>query len=204
MRTRYALNSLLMFLIVSISVVKFSFGDEKFSPEVHSGLIWIIIFFSSSGGLSRIFVAEEEKGTSLLLKLSVDPSSVLAGKFLFNIFLIFTLNSLICFFYTIVTDLVVNNLFLFVVTVFLSGIGLSASMTITAAIVSKASSKGTIYPVITFPLILPLLLSAISATSMSIHGETFSSASGELQIIISYTVVICVASFMVFGYIWND
>ena len=46
-RTRYAINALIMFVLVVISVIKFSLGEEKLSNELHAGLLWIIIFFSN-------------------------------------------------------------------------------------------------------------------------------------------------------------
>ena len=84
LRTRYALNALIMFIIVVISVIKFSLGEERLSSELLAGLLWIIIFFSNSSGLARVFVSEEERETSLFLKLVSKPSSVLFGKLIFN------------------------------------------------------------------------------------------------------------------------
>src|SRR5689334_10197919 len=79
-RTRYAVNALIMFIVVVVSIIKFSLGEENISNEVNAGLLWIIIFFSTSNGLSRVFVAEEERGTSFVLKLSAESKSVLLGK----------------------------------------------------------------------------------------------------------------------------
>ena len=61
LRTRYVINSLLMFVLVTISVIRFALGDEKTENELLTGLLWISIFFSTSNGLSRTFVKEEEK-----------------------------------------------------------------------------------------------------------------------------------------------
>jgi heme exporter protein B len=77
-------------------------------------------------------------------------------------------------------------------------------MTIIAALISKANSKGSLYPVLSFPLLLPFLIATISATWLSIEGSTFGVIWSDLQIIISYTVVTIAASFMLFDLIWND
>lgn len=203
-RTRYAVNALLMFIIVVISIIKFSFGDEKISNEMNAGLLWIIIFFSTSNGLSRVFVSEEERGTSLVLKLSADAKSILLGKLIFNTTLTFIINFFIILLYILLTDLDIKNLSAFSVTIALGNFGLSAVMTIIAALISKASSKGTLYPVLSFPLLLPLLLAAISATLLTMEGVTYEGIAGELQMIASYTVVIITASFLLFDLIWNE
>ena len=53
LRTRYSLNSLLMFVITTLSVILFAIGNENVSTDVLSGVLWIIIFFSTMSGLSR-------------------------------------------------------------------------------------------------------------------------------------------------------
>ncbi|MEO8447610.1 MAG: heme exporter protein CcmB, partial [bacterium] len=85
LRSRYVINSLLMFVLVTISIIRFAIGDEKIENEILTGLLWIVIFFSASSGLSRTFVKEEEKETSIALKLSTDSSSVIIGKLIFNL-----------------------------------------------------------------------------------------------------------------------
>jgi len=95
LRTRYVINSLLMFVLVTISIIKFALGDEKVDNEILTGLLWIAIFFTSVSGLSRTFVKEEEKETSTALKLSTGTDSVIIGKLFFNLILTFALNLLI-------------------------------------------------------------------------------------------------------------
>lgn len=203
-RTRYAINALLMFIIVVISVIKFSLGEEKLSAEMNAGLIWIIIFFATSNGLSRVFVSEEERGTSLVLKLSSEARSVILGKLIFNTVLTFIINFFIIVLYVIITDLTIKNLSLFSLSVALGTLGLSAVMTIIAALISKAGSKGTLYPVLSFPLLLPLMLASISSTWLTIEGAGLDAIAGELQMMISYTIVVITASFLLFELIWND
>jgi heme exporter protein B len=203
-RTRYAINALLMFIIVVISVIKFSLGEEKLSAEMNAGLIWIIIFFATSNGLSRVFVSEEERGTSLVLKLSSEAKSVILGKLIFNTVLTLIINFFIIILYIVITDLTIKNVPLFSLSVSLGTLGLSAVMTIIAALISKAGSKGTLYPVLSFPLLLPLMLASISSTWLTIEGAGLSAIAGELQMMVSYTVVVTTASFLLFELIWND
>ncbi len=193
-----------MFIIVVISVIKFSLGEDKLSAEMNSGLLWIIIFFATSNGLSRVFVSEEERGTSLVLKLSSAAGAVFLGKLIFNTILTLIINFLIIFLYIIITGLDIKNLALFSLTIGLGNLGLSAVMTIIAALISKASSKGTLYPVLSFPLLLPLLLAAISATTLTIEGAPMGAIAGELQMIASYTIVVITASFLLFELVWHD
>ena len=170
-RNRYAINSLLMFVIVTISIIRFSIGNEKIETEILSGLLWIVIFFSAVSGLARVFIKEEEKETSFALKLSTETNSIFLGKFFFNLILTFALNIVILILYTVITNFNIGNFSGFVITVLLGNVGLVASSTIIAAIISKANTKGTLYPVLAFPILLPLLLTVIDATKLASSGE---------------------------------
>ncbi|MBN1634070.1 MAG: heme exporter protein CcmB [Ignavibacteria bacterium] len=203
-RTRYVVNSLLMFVIIIISVIRFSIGNEIVSEEVLAGLLWIAIFFSASSGLARVFIKEEEKETSLALKLSVGTTEIFLGKLLFNFVLTFALNIVIVIFFILISGLHITDTGGFIIILLLGNTGLVAASTIIAAIISKANSKGTLYPVLSFPVLLPLLLSVINGTKLSVTGTDFSELLPDIQILISYSVVVITASILVFRFIWED
>lgn len=204
LRTRYAFNSLLMFVIVTIAIIKFSLGDERTDNEILSGLFWIVVFFSASSGLSRVFIKEEEKETSVALKLSTSHPEVLAGKLIFNFVLSFLINIVIFVFFIGATGIVIKNLPGFAFTFFLGNLGLVSASTIIAAIISKANSKGTLYPVLAFPVLLPLLLTLIEAGKLSAAGVETARMYPEFLFLFSYTVVVTITSFILFKFIWED
>ncbi len=193
-----------MFVIITIAIIRFSIGDEKVEDSVLSGLFWIVIFFSAISGLARVFIKEEETGTSMALKLSADPSSVFMGKLLFNFILTFSLNLVIFFLFVLITGIRILNFPAFLLTVILGNFGIVSASTIIAAIIAKANSKGTLYPVLAFPVLLPLLLTLISATKLASEGADTMALMSDFQILISYTVVITTVSLLLFKHIWED
>jgi heme exporter protein B len=86
----------------------------------------------------------------------------------------------------------------------LGNIGIAASSTIIAAIIAKAGSKGTLYPVLSFPILLPLILTLLELTKFSIDGASIGESYVELTVLICYNVVILTASFLLFDFIWKD
>lgn len=205
LRTRYAVNSLAMFIIVAISVILFSIGNEKITQNLTAGLFWVVIFFSAMSGLARAFVSEEERGTSLTLHLIAAPSTIFSGKLLFNIILVFCMNTIIALLYgTLFSSFIIQNFALFLTSFVLGNLGLAISSTIIAAIISKAGAKGTLYPVLSFPILLPLILTSVQLTLMSNQGSGFADAKIELAILICYDVIMLTASYMLFDFIWKD
>jgi heme exporter protein B len=205
LRTRYAVNSLAMFILVALSVILFSIGNERISPALTGGLFWVVIFFTAMSGLARAFVSEEERGTSLTLQLIAAPSTIFSGKLLFNLILVFAMNIIITLLYSaLFEEFVIRNLILFILTFILGNIGIAVSSTIIAAIIAKAGSKGTLYPVLSFPILLPLIITSVRLTLFSIEGNTFDSSKVELLIIACYDIIMISASYMLFDFIWKD
>ncbi len=204
-RTRYAVNSLAMFILVAISVILFSIGNEKISDYLAGGLFWVVIFFTSMSGLSRAFVSEEERGTTLTLQLIASPLTVFGGKLLFNLILIFTMNLIIAILYSMLFEaFVIKNILLFISAFILGTTGIAVSSTIIAAIISKAGSKGTLYPVLAFPILLPLILTLIEITKLSMDGVRLADSVVELSVLFCYDVIMLSVSFLLFDFIWKD
>lgn len=204
-RTRYALNALFMFVVTTLSIILFSIGYENVPTEILSGVFWIIIFFSTMSGLSRTFVSEEERGTTMILRLHATPLAVFLGKLFFNLVLLASLNLITSIlFIFLVSDFILQNYTIFLITMILGTAGLATTSTILAAIIAKANTKGTLYPVLSFPILLPLLLSVISATRLAVEGATIDEALPYFQVLISYIIVIVAISYLLFEFIWKD
>lgn len=204
-RTRYALNALLMFVVTTLAIILFAIGQESPSSDVLSGTLWIVIFFSAMSGLSRTFVAEEERGTSMTLRLLTGSTSVYVGKLVYNFALILVLSLIIAVAYAVLIDgFNVRTPAIFWGTILLGSAGLASASTILAAIIAKANTKGTLFPVLAFPILLPLLMTCINATKLATEGAFVTEALPEFQILISFTVVMIATSFLVFDVVWKD
>jgi len=205
LRTRYAVNALAMFILVTISVIMFSIGSEKITEYLTGGLLWVVIFFSAMSGLSRAFVSEEERGTTMTLQLIASPSTVFSGKLIFNLLLVFIMNFVITILFGILfTSFIIRNIPLFALAFLFGNIGIAVSSTIIAAIISKAGSKGTLYPVLSFPILLPLILTLLELTKFAIDGNSIYSSMTEILVLVCYDVIMATISYLLFDFIWKD
>jgi heme exporter protein B len=205
LRTRYAINALVMFVITTLSIILFSIGGERVSPDVLAGMLWVVIFFSAMSGLSRSFVSEEERGTTMTLQLLARPAIVYFGKLLFNLVLILSINALVVTLYLLFIPLfIVQTASIFFITLILGSVGLACASTIIAAIIAKANSKGTLYPVLSFPILLPLLMTVMNATKLALDGAPITEATGEFRVLVSYSAVLVAVSWVLFDYVWKD
>lgn len=205
LRSRYSINSLGMFILVTISVILFSIGEQKISAYVTAGLYWTAVFFSAMSGLSRVFVSEEERGTALSLKICTTPEIVFTGKFLFNLLLSLLINLCVTLLFVFFFEsFLIKNLLIFLFLYILGSIGISIASTIIAAIISKANSKSNLYAVLSFPVMLPLILMLLELTKKSMDGVILNEAFVELGILICYDVIMITGSFLLFEFVWKD
>ncbi|MDA0379362.1 MAG: heme exporter protein CcmB, partial [Bacteroidetes bacterium] len=169
-RSRYALNMLLMFVLSSLLLIAFAIGQETVGQRMQSALLWIVILFSASIGLGRSFVAEEERGTVLLLQLNVPGSQVFTGKLIFNFLLLLAVDAVSLVVFAVLLNMVIEDWGLLVLALGLGSLGLAGATTLLAAIIARASNKGPLLPVLLFPLLIPLLLSVVRASRAALDG----------------------------------
>lgn len=203
-RTKYALNAILLFAVTTLTVVSFAIGQFGLTPEILAALYWIIIFFSAMSGLSRAFVREEEAGTVHALRMAAEPIVVYGGKLAFNIILLGVLEVVVFPLFVVMMGLRVGNFALFFAVLVLGSLGLACLATIIAAIVAKANVKGALFTILSFPPLLPLLVTCIRGTRLALEGDSLAAGMPELRLLISYAIVMVAASVMLFDFVWSE
>ena len=206
LRTRYALNALIMFVVVAVATILFALRSDQPTSSVLAGLYWVVVFFTAMSGLSRTFVSEEERGTTMTLQLVATPSTVYFAKLIFNTALTFSLTIAVTVLYmTVFSDaFIIQTMPTFVVTVVLGSLGFASASTIIAAIVAKANTRATLYPVLSFPILVVLLMTVMSATTKALDGEPFDTALVDFQILAGYILAMTGGSYLLFEYVWKE
>ncbi len=203
-RTRYAINAIVMFALVTLTVISFALGLLSPSQEILAALFWIILFFAAMSGLAQAFIREEESGTAMILRLSSEGSVILFGKMFFNFLLLLILAILIVPLFIIFLKIAPADWAIFLGGLILGLIGLSGATAIIAAIVSKASVKGALFTVLSFPVLLPLLIAAIEITKIAFIGGESAEIAAPFQLLVAYDVIMITLSMMLFDFVWRQ
>lgn len=206
LRTRVALGAVVLFAFTSVVASGFALEPPSGVPaEVKASLLWVILFFAAVAGLSRVFVVEEETRTADALRLTVSPAGVFVGKLAFNTVLMCLLCAVTVPLYLLLLEAPVRHWNLFVVVVVLGSMALACATTAVGAIVAKATTRGALFGVLAFPVALPPLLVAIHATKAAWVSENgWRVATGDLQVLTGFMLVIVPASLLVFEHIWSE
>jgi heme exporter protein B len=204
LRTRYALNTLALFAFTTLVVVSVSLGPLGVSASQGTAvlpvMLWVILLFSVAAGLPRAFVQEEETGTAMALRLAATPSALFCGKLAYGLTLVLALEALLTPVYAAMMNLQVASPGLLAAVLAAGGYGLAAGSTLVAAIIAQARSKGTLFSVLSFPVLLPLLLLSVELTRLAVAG---SPAGVALPQLLLYDASVTVAGLMLFPAVWN-
>lgn len=206
-RSKVSINSIILFSVVTLILISYSIGpykiDESSRSDIFSALLMLSLFFSSSIGLSRVFVKEEEQKTAITLKVATDPLSVFLGKLLFNFLLILCISAIITPLFCVLMEFYIKNLCYFMLIMILSMLGLSIVSTFISAIVSRASMKGALFPILTFPVLMPLILESTKALSLSASGQPFFFLQSFI-ILVSYSGISFFSAILLFERVWKE
>lgn len=204
-RTRYSFSTILLFIFTTISMIAIAYSSEKISMETSAGLLWIVLFFTSMIGLSKTFITEEERGTAFLLQIIANSHSIYFGKLIFNILTSLFINFFaLTFFFLFLNTQIVYSVNLLILTITISSLAIATATTVISAIIAKANSKNALFPVLAFPILLPIIKIGIDLTVASFVGSTISENMGDIQMIIAYTGLIATVSYLLFDFIWKD
>lgn len=207
MRSRVALNSLLLFVVTALFLAFFGVGGDKLTPRVESALLWIVVLFAAAIGLGRSFLAEEERQTALLLRLHASPMAVYVGKLIFNFVLLAVVNFLATGIFIVLLNKSVANPLLLSVVVLGGSLALAGSTTLLSALIVQAGSAGLL-PVLLFPLIIPLMGALVNATQLCLGAAPIETISGDLEdnlvTIFAFAGVTITASVLLFDQVWSD
>jgi len=205
LRRRIAIVAVFFFAATALALVSFAVGPfglpAEDRPPLQAALLWIILFFAAATGLPRAFVQEEETGTALALRKTLPAALVVAGKALYNLLLFLAMAAITIPGFVLLLDWTVVSPGAMALTILLGGYGLAVVSTFLSALVSRAGQRGVLFVLVAFPLLAPLLLTAIAATLESARGGT---PWTPLRVLLAYDGAATGAAYMLAEAAWEE
>jgi heme exporter protein B len=203
-RERTGISSLMLFAVTSLVVVGFALTGGDLDTSVASALLWVVLFFATFSGLGHSFAVEEETGSAMLLRLAARPEAVLAGKCLANLLVLSLVSVVAVPLFLAITGLSIPAPSRLTAVVISGIVALSASATVTAAVVAKARARGVLFGALGFPIVMPLLIMAVVATRHAVSGFADDwSWVRDVGGLIAYAVMVVAASVLIFPTVWE-
>ncbi len=200
-RTRHAVVTTLAFAFIALSLVSLSVGSLRHEPALAAGLLWVILFFAAVIALGRTFTKEVDAHTENLLRLYAPPSAIFVGKWLFNFTLLASVTILTVPLFLTLMGLRVTHLPLFLLTLLLALVAMSALGTLLGAMLAKGQSRIALLAVAAFPLFFPAL-----AAALQVSAHLFSNAPNltfaPLHLLAAYAGISLLGGWLLFEEVW--
>jgi heme exporter protein B len=156
-------------------------------------------------GLSRSFVLERDRGVlDGLLLTPVDRSAIYFGKMIGNVLFISGVEVIILPVFIILFNQSAAALPPLCGVVILGTIGFASVGTLFSAMAVHTRAREVLLPIMLFPVIVPLLLSAVRLTSAILDNTPLAEVSHWLTLLVAFDAIFIAASFMLFEYVVEE
>jgi heme exporter protein B len=166
--------------------------------NLEAGILWVAIVFAGVSVFNQAFVSEKEndclKG---LLLCPVDRSLIYLSKMVANLIILGLAQVFIVPVFILLFG-AAGNAGGVILTVALGVTGISAVGTLLAAISSVSRLRDILFPILFFPIIIPLIVAGVGAGGPLLQGQPLSEVISWLAVLVSYDVLFITLAIMVF------
>jgi len=198
-RSRELFSAMLVFSLLIILIFNFALElDIKTRQSVTSGVLWATFAFAGTLGLNRSMAIEKDRGClDGLLLAPVDRSAIYFGKVISNLAFMLIVEAIILPVYSVLYNI---NLFQpgLLLVILLGSIGYSGVGTLLSAMSVQTRTRDILLPILLFPVIIPVLLAAVKASSGFIDGVELSEIILPINLLIVYDIIFISVAFMFF------
>jgi len=205
LRSRELLSAMLVFALLVIIIFNFSLQlDPVIRREVTPGVLWVTFAFAGTLGLNRSLAIEKDRDClDGLLLAPVDRSSIYFGKAIGNLVFMFLVEAIVLPIYSLLYNVNLFNPGLILVIV-LGSIGYVAVGTLLASMAVQTRTRDILLPILLFPLVIPVLLSAVRASTGFMEGLPMTEIWGSLNLLVVYDLIFVSLAFMFFDYVVEE
>lgn len=203
-RQRYAISGIVLYVFSMIFVVYIASAKADIGPKIWNVLFWLVVLFASINAVVKSFV-QESGARQLYYYQLAEPSMLLLAKIVYNTLLLLVLSGLSFLAYSVVAGNPVKNPGLFAATLALGSLGFSIAFTFISSIAAKANNSATLMAILSFPVILPILLTLTNLSKFALGlAPPLSSYNRDILNLLAIDAILITLTFVLFPFIWKD
>jgi heme exporter protein B len=207
LRSRELISAMLVFALLVILIFNFALDLDpatRRQSTITSGVLWVIFVFAGTLGLNRSMAIEKDRGCmDGLLLAPVDRSAIYFGKALGNLVFMLMVEIIVLPIYSLLYNVNLFNPGLLLV-ILLGSIGYVAVGTLLAAMAVQARTRDILLPILLFPVVLPVILAAVKASTGFLDGIDMNEIWPWLNLLIAFDIIFSAVAFMVFDYVVEE
>ena len=200
LRSRRSWLAILLYIGSTVYITYLAFQHDL-EPVTWNALFWILIIFISMFAASGSFAGRE--GEMLYIYTLVSPSRFIMARLLYNGVFMLCVSLAAYLGYSFFVGNAVQNVAMFLITLMLAVWGISSLLTMAFAIATKGGGGFTLMAIISFPLLVPLLITAQHLSSLSMDVQA-SGYGGNMAALLALDAIIAALCYLLFPYLWRD
>ena len=186
--------SCLMFLLFSFPLTKI------YDTTIFAGFFWIIVSLSTIKLIENSFAREKDYNVhDLIYSTSTDLTFIYLAKLIALIIILLTVQFIIFMSYMILSDLNFTILVKLIILSIITNFGLISFGILIFLLTNTNTSKSFLFPVIFFPLIIPVLVNASNIFFGIIIGEKLSLYIESWMILLTFGLIGTLLGINLFG-----
>jgi heme exporter protein B len=208
LRTFESLPAMTLFTVTTFVLFRFGIDRETLDGDLAAGVFWVTVLFAAVLGLNRLFVAEEEQGGfDGFLVSPVDRTAMFVAKAL-SLFLYLALVEVVAvtaFSILLLGPSPWGGLPGLVAVLALGNAGIAIIGTLVSGIAVRTRARDLIGPLISLPLLVPVILGASEATAVLWAPDGAGTLPGDWILILGiYDLLFGLIAFGVFDFLLED
>jgi heme exporter protein B len=205
LRSRDIIVSVLVFGFLVVVVFNFALNvTPRLVSELVPGILWVAFAFAGTLAMNRAFVREKEQGgLEGLLLTPVSRDAIFLGKALVSFLFMLIVEAVLLPVFAALLGFSAFS-FTLILTIVLATLGFATVGTLFSAIAVQTRSREIMLPVLFFPIMLPVLIAAVEASTQAIGGETSVGLNRWLPLIAVFDGLFLVICPWVFSYVVEE
>lgn len=201
-RQRYAISGIVLYVFSMVFVV-YATSVRVTGPQQWNVLFWLIVLFASINAVVKSFV-QESGARQLYYYQLADPAMLLLAKIVYNTLLLLVLSVLAFGTFSLVVGNMVKDPGLFALALLLGSLGFSIAFTFISSIAAKANHAATLMAILSFPVVLPILLTLTRLSQIALRIIQDTSYSRDIINLLAIDAILVTLTFVLFPYVWRD
>ena len=200
-RQKYAISGVLLYVLSTVFIIYISMINVQ--PQVWNVLFWIIILFASVNAILKSFVQESGQRQLYYYQLT-SPTAIILSKIIYNALLLGLLSVLTFMAFGFVAGNPVKDYWQFALALFMGSWGFSIVFTFVSAIATKADNSGTLMAILSFPLVIPILMTLVKISANALRLINDTSIDQDVLILVSIDMILVGLALVLFPFLWRD
>ena len=207
LRSKESLISMIIFSLVIVLLLSFTINPTN--PNLSyltSGFFWLTCLLSTVIGLLRSFNQEKEMNAfGMLLSSPIDRGNIYIGKMIATLIFIFITQLIIIPFFILLLNFVLpDDIISFFIFIIITDWAIAAIGVSVTGIGMHTRMGEVLTPILLYPLLSPVLISAIQIMDEMLKGNNYINYSIWLMIIINFSIIFSIVGYLTFETITDE